>query len=99
MPFYTLRALPLRLRSTSITPCLSAAAFTPLRTFTTTGLRAIKEDSTRGAEHFEQKKQEQLRKQEKGEGHWHEELASGGEASVKADRQEVKDDDQHIEDL
>ncbi|GAB7363417.1 hypothetical protein MBLNU230_g3694t1 [Neophaeotheca triangularis] len=70
------------------------------RSFTTqTRLSAGKEDKDRSPEEVERVKQEQLKKQEKGEGHWHEELASAGEAGVAADRQNVKDHEEHMEDL
>lgn len=95
MPLHALRAFPQRLRPT---PLSTSAPF--LRTFVTTPVRALKEDSDRDGEHFEQKKQEQLQKQKEGKGEWHESLASGGEASVKADREEIgKDDQSHMEDL
>ncbi|QDS72241.1 hypothetical protein FKW77_005729 [Venturia effusa] len=42
---------------------------------------------------------EQLDKQKRGEGHWHEELASAGESNIKADKEKVEDHDEHIEDL
>jgi hypothetical protein len=59
----------------------------------------LKEDADRSPEQIEQKKQEQLDKQKKGEGHWHEELASSGESNIAADREEVHDHDEHMEDL
>ncbi|KAF2856019.1 hypothetical protein T440DRAFT_463360 [Plenodomus tracheiphilus IPT5] len=52
------------------------------------------------AEEIETKKQEQLQKQKDGKGHWEEQLASDGEAAVKADREETgKDTQQHIKDM
>ncbi|KAI8936444.1 hypothetical protein NX059_006851 [Plenodomus lindquistii] len=45
------------------------------------------------AEEVEKKKQEQLQKQKDGKGHWEEELASDGEAAVKADRAETGKED------
>ncbi|KAF2098007.1 hypothetical protein NA57DRAFT_57177 [Rhizodiscina lignyota] len=70
------------------------------RTFTSTTVRVLKEDhKDPSPEETERLKQEQLKKQEKGEGHWHEGLASAGESSVKADRQEVDDHDKHMEEL
>jgi hypothetical protein len=59
----------------------------------------IKEDADRSPEQLEQKKQEQLKKQERGEGHWHEELASKGESNIAADREQVHDHEGHMEDL
>jgi hypothetical protein len=59
----------------------------------------IKEDADRTPEQVEQKKQEQLEKQKRGEGHWHEELASHGESNIAADRENVKDHDEHMSKL
>ncbi|KAF2654804.1 hypothetical protein K491DRAFT_575634, partial [Lophiostoma macrostomum CBS 122681] len=69
------------------------------RALSSTPRRAIKEDADRSAEQVEKKKQEQLDKQDKGEGHWHEELASHGESNIAADREKVRDHGEHIEDL
>ena len=40
-----------------------------------------------------------MKKQEKGEGHWHEELASSSESHVAADKENVQDHDSHISKL
>lgn len=70
------------------------------RTFTSQSRRfAGKEDKDRSPEEVERVKQEQIEKQRKGQGHWHEELASAGESSIAADRQNVKDHGEHMEDL
>ena len=69
------------------------------RSLHTTQPLSLKEDADRHPSEVEQKKQEQIDKQKRGEGHWHEELASSGESNVKADREEVQDHDEHIEDL
>ena len=66
------------------------------RLLTTTTPRYLKEDAERSGDELEKKKQEQLDKQKRGEGHWHEELASQGESNIAADKQEVKDHDEHI---
>lgn len=68
---------------------LTLLRLTPSRAFSTTPLRQLKEDAVRGADEVESKKQEQLKKQEQGKGEWHEELASGSESSVKADRSDT----------
>lgn len=47
-----------------------------------------KEDRAHEAEHH---KQDQLRKQKEGKGHWTPELASDSESIVKADRNDLKD--------
>ncbi|KAK3079993.1 hypothetical protein LTS18_003422 [Coniosporium uncinatum] len=73
-----------------------------IRPLSSTSSLRIKEDAgDRSPEHVEAMKQEQLRKQEKGEGEWHEELASGGESAIKADREGVKggDHEEHMEEL
>ena len=69
------------------------------RSFIITNRLSIKEDANRTGEELEAKKQEQLDKQKRGEGHWHEELASAGESNIKADKEHVEDHDEHIEDL
>ncbi|KAF1944457.1 hypothetical protein EJ02DRAFT_452317 [Clathrospora elynae] len=52
------------------------------------------------AEEVEKKKNEQLRKQRDGKGHWEEQLASDSESIVKADREETgKDTKQQIKEL
>ncbi|ORY10979.1 hypothetical protein BCR34DRAFT_484904 [Clohesyomyces aquaticus] len=77
--------------------------FTPIqtshRTVSTTARMLLKEDADRSPEHVESRKQEQVDKQKRGEGHWHEELASSGESGVKADREEVEDNDKHMDKL
>lgn len=59
----------------------------------------LKEDGNRSGEELNKTKHEQIEKQKKGEGHWHEELASAGEANITADKDKVDDHDSHIEDL
>ncbi|KAK3701752.1 hypothetical protein LTR37_015272 [Vermiconidia calcicola] len=54
----------------------------------------LKEDVERNPEEVEQAKQDQLKDKE-----WKRELASGSEESVGADREHVKDDDKHMEEL
>lgn len=69
------------------------------RTFTTTSRAFLNEVGNRSGEQLEQKKQEQIKKQERGEGHWHEELASQSEAKIAADKEHVKDHNKHMSDL
>jgi len=75
----------------------------PIRsaTFSTSSRLSIKEDGNRSPEELEAKKNEQIQKQKDGKGHWHEELASAGEASIAADKDahKVDDHDSHMEDL
>lgn len=88
--------MPLRVPTIRAAPRL----FTPAqRTFSTTRYGLLNEVGNRSGEELEQKKQEQLKKQEKGEGHWHEELASQSEAKLAADKQHVNDHDKHMGDL
>ncbi|KAF2494854.1 hypothetical protein BU16DRAFT_527826 [Lophium mytilinum] len=90
----------LRLPQRFPTIAQSSLRVTPIsRSFATTPFRQLKEDANRSGEEIEAKKQEQLKKQDKGEGHWHEELGSQSESHVKADQQKVDDHDEHMEDL
>jgi hypothetical protein len=73
--------------------------FTPLRTFTTSSPFHIKEDANRSPEQLEKIKQDQLTAQKQGKGKWNEELASAGEASITADKEEVNDHGKHMEEL
>ncbi|QIX01430.1 hypothetical protein AMS68_006947 [Peltaster fructicola] len=68
------------------------------RCFTVTAQRPVRHTG-QSPEEVEKSKQEQLKKQEQGKGEWHEDLASSSETHVKADREEVKDHDDHIEKL
>ncbi|KAF2117032.1 hypothetical protein BDV96DRAFT_597978 [Lophiotrema nucula] len=86
LPYSTLR--PIR------TPALSTR-----RAFTAGPQLLLKEDADRDGHDVEQKKNEQLEKQEKGEGHWHEELASHGESNIAADKEKVNDHDSHMDKL
>ena len=70
-----------------------------IRTFNSAQHLRLKEDGDRSPQEIENLKQEQLKKQEKGEGHWHEGLASGGESNIAADKEKVHDHDEHMEDL
>jgi len=75
----------------------------PIRsaTFSTSPRSFLKEDADRSPEEVDAKKHEQIQKQKEGKGHWHEELASAGEASIAADKDahKVEDHDSHMEDL
>ncbi|KAF1970044.1 hypothetical protein BU23DRAFT_571100 [Bimuria novae-zelandiae CBS 107.79] len=90
--------MPLRVPTVRLALRISAPG---RRTFITTPRALLKEDMNRSGEEIEQKKQEQLEKQRKGEGHWHEELASQSEAKIAADRDahHVKDHDKHMSEL
>jgi hypothetical protein len=70
-----------------------------VRTLSTTPFRMIKEDANRSPEELEQTKQDQLKAQKEGTAEWNEKLASAGEASITADKQNVKDHDSHMEEL
>src|SRR4051794_28039590 len=76
---------------------LSSSLYRPLSGSTSLRLKEDQKDPS--PEEAERIKQEQVKKAEKGEGHWHEELASKGESDVKADRQQVRDHDEHMEEL
>lgn len=85
--------MPFRVPTVRLTPGLYS------RNFSTTPRAFLNEVGNRSGEQLEQKKQEQLKKQEKGEGHWHEELASQSEAKIAADKDHVQDHDKHMSDL
>ncbi|EON68589.1 hypothetical protein W97_07847 [Coniosporium apollinis CBS 100218] len=74
-------------------------SFRPTPAFSTSARLRLKEDKERSPEEVEAAKQKQLKKQEEGKGEWHEELASSSESGIAADRQEVQDHDEHMEDL
>lgn len=78
---------------------LASTRINASRPFSVQSCRLIKEDANRSPEEVEKLKQEQLKKQKDGEGHWHEELASAGEAAVKNDDHTIEDHDSHMEDL
>ena len=59
----------------------------------------LKEDADRSPQELENLKNDQVKKQEKGEGHWHEGLASNSESAIAADKGEPADHDEHMEDL
>lgn len=90
-----------------LSPTLRLARPTALRTlaapiarpFSSAPLLRLKEDSAKSPEEADRIKHEQLQKQKEGKGHWHEELASQSESHVAADRQNVGDHKQHMEDL
>lgn len=75
----------------------------PLRALSTSPRLRLKEDEEKhepgSAEAKESKKQEHLKKQDEGKGHWERELASSGEEAVKADRQDMHHSDKDIEQL
>lgn len=90
------RAISLRPSTRIIRPSSSS-----IRPFTTSPSLRLKEDASRSPEEIDQKKHEQIDKQKKGEGHWHEELASSSESNIGADREhgKVEDHDDHMSDL
>ncbi|KAK5724485.1 hypothetical protein LTR15_004530 [Elasticomyces elasticus] len=69
------------------------------RPFTSARSLRLKEDGNRTPEELDAKKHEQIEKQKKGEGHWHEDLASSSESHIAADKEKINDHDQHMEDL
>jgi hypothetical protein len=93
--------MPIRLPTSLLRPRqhLPSTGYAPSRAFRTTPARCLKEDGNRSPQELEDKKQEQIDKQKRGEGHWHEDLASKGESDIKADKEHVGDHDEHMEDL
>lgn len=71
----------------------------PIRSFSVARPLRLKEDKDRSPEELDRIKHEQIDKQKKGEGHWHEELASSSESHVAADREKIDNHDEHMEDL
>jgi hypothetical protein len=78
---------------------LRAGQTPQIRLFCFTPIRSLKEDGDRSPQELEDKKQEQISKQKRGEGEWHESLASSGESNVKADQEKVHDHEDHMENL
>jgi hypothetical protein len=81
------------------TPFLLTLKPTLPRLFTTTPICRIKEDANRTPEEVEQAKQDQLKEQKEGKGRWREDLASGGESNIKADKEGVSDHGEHMKEL
>jgi hypothetical protein len=90
--------MPLRIPTTLFRPRALPTVSTQ-RSLMTTPRMLLKEDADRSPEQIEKKKQEQLKKQEKGEGEWHESLASSSESHIAADKDNVKDHDSHMNKL
>ncbi|KAF5690752.1 hypothetical protein CEK26_012965 [Fusarium fujikuroi] len=57
--------------------------------FTTSTRLGLKESSTQTDVDYDKHKQDSLRKQKEGNGHWKPELASDSEEAVKADRSDI----------
>jgi len=76
-----------------------AAAPAYIRPFSQAQQLRLKEDANRSPEETERVKQEQLQKQKEGKGHWHEELASSSESHIAADKENINNHDEHINDL
>jgi len=77
-------------RSVAARPAMT----TRVRPFTASSVRVLKESNTDRpdlAGENEKHKQDQLRKQKEGKGHWKPELASDSEEAVAADRHEHND--------
>lgn len=77
----------------------AVAAPSSVRPFSHAQQLRLKEDSPKSPEETDRIKQEQIKKQQDGKGHWHEELASQSESHVAADRENVDNHDKHIDDL
>ena len=94
--FTTMRAFARPAQLRLVRPAFSAPA---TRTFSRAANLRIKEDANRTPEELDNLKNEQVKKQEKGEGHWHEGLASNSEAGIAADKENPDDHGEHMEDL
>ncbi|KAI7160847.1 hypothetical protein KC343_g13922 [Hortaea werneckii] len=93
----------LRTRTFAAAPAAYRATATTTRTFgTSRALAAGKESALHQegrAEEAEREKQEQLKEQREGKGHWKDELASDSESIVKADRNDMKNTKATISEL
>ena len=70
-----------------------------VRPFSSAQPLRLKEDKPQDPEELDRVKNEQIEKQKKGEGHWHEELASSSESTIAADKEQPADHEQHMQDL
>jgi hypothetical protein len=80
-------------------PHPSPSRRTAHRHFQTSHALYIKEDAHRSPSELEAKKRDSLKKQQRGQGEWDKDLASKGEENVKADREDVGDHGEHMEEL
>lgn len=81
-------------------PATRQLALSSQRTFVTSGVRALKEsdrNTDETAQDYEKHKQDLLKKQKEGKGHWKSELGSNSEEAVKADRSHTGGKDGHSE--
>jgi len=81
--------MSLFLRTSRFAAARPAFASAPSRAFGTSAARHSKEsdlDNPDNAEQYERHKQDLLKKQKEGKGHWKPELASNSEEAVAADR-------------
>ena len=69
------------------------------RTFIASLNLQIKETANRTPDELAQKKDEHVEKAKKGQQEWDPALASEGETNIAADKDQVHDHDQHIEEL
>ncbi|EON61219.1 hypothetical protein W97_00432 [Coniosporium apollinis CBS 100218] len=89
---FTLRNFAALSRRNAAAP-LSAARFVQRASYQTSAVRFAGKESALNhdgrAEEVELQKQDLLKKQEEGKGHWKDELASDSESIIKADRGEI----------
>ncbi|KAK4186041.1 hypothetical protein QBC35DRAFT_502296 [Podospora australis] len=81
---------PARAAAAAAAPSIS---LTSRRAFTQTSFRSLKESASSdpNPDDFEHHKQDSLKKQKEGNGHWKPELASVSEETIKADRMGPKE--------
>ncbi|KAG9228400.1 hypothetical protein BJ875DRAFT_477543 [Amylocarpus encephaloides] len=75
-------------------------AAVPSRSFTVSGARFLKESDRHNpdqAAENEKHKQDQLRKQKEGKGHWKPELASDSEEAIQAERNHVDESPEEMQ--
>ncbi|KAF2452852.1 hypothetical protein BDY21DRAFT_357706 [Lineolata rhizophorae] len=94
------RALLATAPSTTLSPHIATSTRRTIpRAFTSSAPNRLKEDKAPNPDEAEARKREHLRQQAEGKGNWDEQLASGSESGVKADRDQVKDHKGHMEEL
>ncbi|PSN75193.1 hypothetical protein BS50DRAFT_567900 [Corynespora cassiicola Philippines] len=88
-----------RVPTTLFRPISTTLSMSTRRNLSTTPRMLLKEDADRSPEQIEKAKNEQLEKQKRGEGHWHESLSSQSESHIAADREQVDDHASHMSKL
>ncbi|KAL4919552.1 hypothetical protein BDW62DRAFT_179156 [Aspergillus aurantiobrunneus] len=86
--------LSLRPGATTIIPSTTSAFHTSAAR---SGLKEGDQSRDELKDHYESEKQDQMKRQQEGQGKWNQNLASNSEASVKADRGEVESKESFVD--